>query len=116
MNRVASQLLGQLESAIGSELKARKAVQNSLRIQATLLRALRAEKISTNMVAARVIKVLGLPPGMESRNRIADRLRQRASRVTRCHRILSGAHGVAGVAAIAFDEKGQQKCPKQSED
>ncbi len=80
MNRAASKLLDRLENAIGAEAEARRAVRNSLRIQADLLRALRAENVTTSLVAARVVKILGLPPGMESRNRVAARLRMRTKR------------------------------------
>jgi len=82
LNRAASKLLDRLENAIGAEAEARKTVRNSLRIQADLLRALRAEKVSTSLVAARVVKILGLPLGMESRNRVAARLRMRTKRHT----------------------------------
>ncbi len=94
-------LLHALEESVRAEQMAKARLRLTTERVAQLVRRLQSVGLKSFVIAGRVARTLGLSPTVETQRRIASRLRQRASRVTRRRGIVSGAHGEAEVAAKA---------------
>lgn len=76
-------LLRELEEAVRAEHEARRAVSAATERVARAVRALQDRGVPSSVAACRVAHATGQVPGVELRRRIASRLRQLKSRVTR---------------------------------
>jgi hypothetical protein len=85
MRHAPPELVAALNAAVDAEREARGALRDAQEHQAEAVRALREAGFQTTSVARYVAARLGLPATPSIRQRLAARLRQRVSRVTRRH-------------------------------
>jgi hypothetical protein len=89
----AAALFAKLAAALAAERAARAQARGALADQAALIHELRAEGLTSTRIAHRLACMDGTDLSVEARKRLAARLRQRLSRVTRSHGDLVLAHG-----------------------
>jgi len=99
----AAELLEAFEGALRDETAARLALRAASERVAQLVQTLHRSGVPTTRLAVRVAKVDGLEVTVAARQRIASRLRQRVSRVTKRHGILNSAHGDVEITALASE-------------
>ncbi len=96
-------LIADLVQALRAEESAREELRSARRRQAAALRELRALGIPSSRVAHRVAAARGLVLAFDERHRLAERLRKRRWRGTRCPDDLVSSHGQSSSAASRLD-------------